>query len=70
MTTLVMFLSLSASENGDLASLGKVGTVALFVTLVANLVRLPAALSWLEQRLNSKRPSTATGRADVLLSND
>ncbi len=55
MTTLVMFLSLSTSENGGLASLGSVGSVALFVTLVANLIWLPAALSWLQQFLNRKQ---------------
>lgn len=47
MTTLVMFLSLSTSQNGGLRSLGTVGSIALFVTLVANLFWLPAALSWL-----------------------
>jgi predicted RND superfamily exporter protein len=59
MTTLVMFLSLATSDNGGLASLGNVGSVALFVTLVANLIWLPAALSWLEQSLNKRRPKAA-----------
>ncbi len=57
MTTLAMFLSLSTSENGGLASLGTVGSIALVVTLVANLIWLPAALSWLQQFINRKRPS-------------
>lgn len=59
MTTLVMFLSLATSEHGGLSSLGSVGTLALFVTLVANLLWLPAALSWLQQRLDDRGAETS-----------
>lgn len=55
MTTLVMFLSLATSDNGGLRSLGTVGSMALFVTLIANLVWLPAALSWLNSMVNTRR---------------
>lgn len=48
-TTLVMFLSLCTSDNGGLRSLGYVGSVALFITLLSNLLWLPAALSWLQK---------------------
>lgn len=54
MTTWVMFLSLSTSDHGGLSSLGSVGSLALFVTLLANLLWLPAALSWLQQRLDDR----------------
>jgi predicted RND superfamily exporter protein len=46
MTTVVVFASLATSESGGLASLGKVGACSLLITLAANLVWLPAALSW------------------------
>gem|GEM_PF-1418348 len=50
LTTLVVFLSLATSENGGLSSLGRVGSTALVITLVANLLWLPAALSFSEWR--------------------
>ncbi len=56
MTTWVMFVSLATSENGGLSSLGTTGAAALFVTLIANLVWLPAALSWLQSRAETKNP--------------
>jgi hypothetical protein len=55
MTTLVMFVSLATSDSGGLKSLGQVGSLALFVTLVANLVWLPAALSWLNSVVDERR---------------
>jgi uncharacterized protein len=45
LTTLVAFGSLITSQNGGLASLGKLASVALALTLVINLVWLPAVLS-------------------------
>ena len=56
MTTLVVFASLIASENGGLASLGKVATVALGVTLFANLLWLPAIMSWIQGRMKTPLP--------------
>ncbi len=50
LTTLVVFLSLASSENGGLSSLGSVGSAALVISLFANLIWLPAALSWLKYR--------------------
>lgn len=47
MTTVVVFASLATSESGGLASLGKVGASALMLTLIANIVWLPAVLSWM-----------------------
>lgn len=55
LTTLVVFASLGTSDSGGLASLGQTGTMALFITLVANLVWLPAALSWLNHAVDARR---------------
>ncbi len=55
LTTLVVFASLISSENGGLASLGKVATIALAVTLFANLIWLPAALSWMQHITDKSR---------------
>lgn len=64
MTTLVVFLSLATSQNGGLSSLGKVGSSALIITLVANLVWLPAALSWLNKAAD-KRDSKEKSKEPV-----
>ena len=53
MTTLVAFAALIVSNNGGLASMGQLATLALGMTLVTNLIWLPAALSvvhWRAQR--------------------
>ncbi len=55
LTTLVVFASLISSENGGLASLGKVAAISLSVTLFANLIWLPAALSWLQYATEGRR---------------
>lgn len=57
LTTWVVFASLATSENGGLSSLGSTGAAALFITLVGNLVWLPAALSWLALRGKSSGTS-------------
>ena len=57
MTTFVVFLSLATSDNFGLSSLGKVGATALLVTLFANLIWLPAALSWLKCTLEAREKS-------------
>jgi uncharacterized protein len=44
-TTLVAFGSLMVSQNGGLTSLGELAVVALAITLLTNLVWLPAVLS-------------------------
>jgi predicted RND superfamily exporter protein len=64
LTTLVVFASLGTSGNGGLASLGQVGTLALFVTLLANLVWLPAALSWLNQMADARRVARGEGKLE------
>ena len=63
MTTWVMFVSLATSDNGGLSSLGTTGAAALFVSLVANLVWLPAALSWLQSRAESQNPPSKSESA-------
>jgi predicted RND superfamily exporter protein len=45
MTTLVAFASLMISNNGGLASMGKLAALALGMTLLMNLVWIPSALS-------------------------
>lgn len=45
MTTLVAFASLMISNNGGLASMGKLAALALGMTIIMNLVWIPAALS-------------------------
>ncbi len=55
MTTFVVFASLATSQSGGLASLGRVGASSLLITLLANLIWLPAALSWLNQASDSRR---------------
>jgi predicted RND superfamily exporter protein len=65
MTTFVVFASLATSENGGLASLGQVGASSLLITLLANLVWLPAALSWLSYRVEAKRLAGQTTVAEA-----
>lgn len=66
MTTLVAFASLMISTNGGLASMGKLAAIALGMTLVTNLVWLPAALSCIHHY--SQRPGPRIQRAlDVSL---
>lgn len=64
LTTLVVFASLATSGSGGLASLGQVGTLALFITLIANLVWLPAALSWLNQKADARRIHREGGKLE------
>jgi hypothetical protein len=65
MTTLVVFASLATSENGGLASLGQVGTTALGITLLANLIWLPAALSWLNHAVDARRSARRDGELET-----
>lgn len=50
LTTFVAFASLTTSHNGGLASLGKLAMLVLSITLVTNLLWLPAVLSLIPQR--------------------
>lgn len=55
LTTLVAFGSLSISQNGGLTSLGKLAMVSLSITLLTNLLWLPAVLSLLPERTSPER---------------
>jgi predicted RND superfamily exporter protein len=54
LTTMVAFGSLSISKNGGLSSLGKLAMVAFAITMVANLLWLPAALSLVPERKKTR----------------
>ncbi len=65
MTTLVAFASLIVSSNLGLVSMGQLATLALGMTLVMNLVWLPAALSvvhWRAQKRGQVVPMPAPGQ--------
>jgi predicted RND superfamily exporter protein len=68
MTTLVAFASLIVSSNLGLVSMGQLATLALGMTLVMNLVWLPAALSvvhWRARKRGQVVPMPAPGQPFV-----
>lgn len=66
LTTLVAFGSLSISKNGGLSSLGKLAMVAFAITMVTNLVWLPAALSLVPERKKTRALRPPSERAPSL----
>ncbi len=64
LTTFVAFASLTTSQNGGLASLGKLAMLILSITLMTNLMWLPAVLSLIPQRTDPEPGKGPDGSRD------